>query len=150
MPRKRRYDKNFNETGKPNVDAQRRAYWEASIAGKPAGEPIVPSDKVISWQVSGHADSVVSHSLLWLLAEICADSYLRIVPDGGMGINHWFIKYTRGQWAGHYLYFAQRPQDPVPMATSFLGRQYHEVYAGLRKPTKDSAFGHGNAETTGL
>lgn len=150
MPRKRRYDKNFNESGKTNVDAQRREYWERSIADRPAGEPMQPSDKAINFMVGNPSDAVDSHSLLWLLAEICADSYLRIVPDGGLGMNHWFIKYTRGQWAGHYLYFAQRPSDPVPMAVSTLGRRYHEVYAGLRKPTRDSAFGAGAVETTGL
>lgn len=150
MPRKRRYDKNFNESGKVNVDAQRRQYWEQSSAGSPVGYDTVPPPAVVD-ALSARRDSVADeHSILWLLAEICADSYLRIVPDGGLGMNHWFIKYTRGQWAGYYLYFAQRPSDPIPMAIATLGRRYHEVYAGLRKPTKDSAFGHVGTETTGL
>lgn len=150
MPRKRRYDKNFNESGKVNVDAQRRQYWEASAAASPVGYDTVPNPDVAGRLYSVPEYITEQHSILWLLAEICADSYLRIVPDGGLGMNHWFIKYTRGQWAGYYLYFAQRPSDPIPMAIATLGRRYHEVYAGLRKPTKDSAFGHGNAETTGL
>lgn len=150
MPRKRRYDKNFNETGKVNVDAQRRQYWEASASASAVVVDLAPPADVLARAAAAGTNAADEHSILWLLAEICADSYLRIVPDGGMGMNHWFIKYTRGQWAGHYLYFAQRPQDSIPMAITILGRRYHEVYAGLRKPTRDSAFGHGNEGTTGL
>ena len=150
MPRTRRYDKNFNESGKVNVDAQRRQYWEQSASARDQVVDLTPPAGYVT-SLPPRRDSVdVEHSILWMLAEICADSYLRIVPDGGMGLNHWFIKYTRGQWAGHYLYFAQRPSDPIPMAVATLVRRYHEVYAGVRKPTKDSAFGHGATETTGL
>lgn len=150
MPRKRRYDKNFNESGKVNIDAQRRQYWEQSAAGSKVGYDVAVNPDLVGPSLSTPDQVAEHHSILWLLGEICADAYLRIVPDGGLGMNHWFIKYTRGQWAGHYLYFAQRPYDPIPMAIATLARRYHEVYAGSRKPTKDSAFGHGGSEATGL
>lgn len=141
MPRKKRYDKNFNETRGPNVDAERRRRWEQSAAAAGVVADLQPTAQYINAVSTRQEYDVTSHSVLWLLEEISADSYLRIVPTGGMGLNHWFVKYTRGPWAGYYLYFAQRPCDPVPMAIATLAQRYHEVQAGKRKPTRDSAFG---------
>lgn len=76
-----------------------------------------------------------------LHSHICAlstrdDGYLRVIPDGAGKSVYWKWKYTRGQWAGHYLMSVVSWYDPA-LALLLLRQKIDQVEVGLKKPAKD-------------
>lgn len=141
MPRKRRYDKNFNETGSRNIDRELRQRWEQSAQNKSTYAENPNREVPAAVMQSARMGTNFQHNFMMFLALITDEAYLRIVPARDEVEYHWFIKYTSGKWAGHYLYFYQREIDSPVLAVAVLEKRYEEVQEGIRKPTKDSAFG---------
>lgn len=141
MPRRKNRTPLHKPLPRPNVDAAKRAAWEAQHTGETRVglNPDRSIDASTAWYLYGPDEFESIHAQL--LDKIRIVGYLRCVPEiDGQG-SHWMIKYTRGAWSGHYLYFFQREQDPARMACLFLMRQFDEVQAGSRKPAKDRAWG---------
>lgn len=141
MPRKKQRRPLHKPLPRPNVDAAKRASWEASanVDVRVSTNPARTATATESWYL--HSPAEFESLMAQLQDKARVVGYLRIVPEiDGLG-SHWMIKFTRGAWNGHYLYFFQRGSDPARMACVFLLRQYEEVCAGSRKPARDNAWG---------
>lgn len=141
MPRKRRYDKNFNESGAHTLDREIRQRWEQSHKNTSTFTENPNREVPPLVMQSARMGTNFQHNFMMLLALIGDYAYLRIVPARDEVEYHWYIKYTSGIWAGHYLYFYQREMDSPVLAVTVLEQRFEEVQQGIRKPTKDSAFG---------
>lgn len=141
MPRKKQRRPLHQPLPRPNVDKAKRAAWEAAanLDVRVSPNPAESVSTVEAWvlQTPEKFESIFAQ----LQDQARIVGYLRIVPEiDGQG-SHWMLKFTRGTWVGHYLYFFQRPQDPARMACLFLMRQFAEVQGGSRRPAKDSPWG---------
>lgn len=80
-----------------------------------------------------------ARAALW--THVCAlstrdDGYLRVIPDGAGKSVYWKWKYTRGQWAGHYVMSVVSWYDPA-LALLLLRQKIDQVEVGLKRPAKD-------------
>lgn len=79
-------------------------------------------------------------ALAELLAMITDTAWLRIIPLHDEGITHWYVKWNKGKWANHYIYYAQLPSDSLRDCLAFLAIRFGEVERGERKPFRDARY----------
>lgn len=64
------------------------------------------------------------------------DGYLRIIPDGARKAAYYKWKFTRGEWAGHYVMAVVSYYDPA-MALLLVRQKIDQVELGIKRPAKD-------------
>lgn len=78
-----------------------------------------------------------------LLGTISDVAWLRVIPLQNEGVTHWYVKWNKGKWANHYIYYGQRAHDSIRDAVTSLVIRFSEVERGERKPHRDARFsGH--------
>lgn len=82
-------------------------------------------------------DAAALGELVGMISDV---AWLRIIPLHAEGVTHWYVKWNKGRWANHYIYYGQRASDTFRDAVVFLAIRFGEVESGQRKPHRDARY----------
>jgi hypothetical protein len=88
-------------------------------------------------QTHPSTDALVAEAAAQLLSY--TDGWLRLTPDTEHKTLFLKFKWRRGAWAGHYVMSVVQPHE-LGMGLDLLLSKVVDVYAGTRKPTKDTPY----------
>lgn len=131
---RKRKSKTVSQTEAESAQLTRKAHAIERMTDKGCNVP-VPTQDVMNYLPNNGLAAFAE-----LLATITDTAWLRIIPLHDEGITHWYVKWNKGRWANHYIYYAQRAGDSIHDCVAFLSIRFGEVERGERKPFRDARY----------